>query len=118
MDVAQTTLHGIPLLTLAGEIGHEHSPRLRRALETAVDQGTGRLLLDLSAVPYIDSGCLGLIWVIVESVDKPGWLGVIGANQHIRRLFQAVGFEDGQTFRLFSTLQEAECALAYLESAA
>jgi len=118
MDVAQTTLHGIPLLTLAGEIGHEHSPRLRRALEAAVEQGAGRLLLDLSAVPYIDSGSLGLIWVIVESLDTPGWLGVIGANEHIRRLFQAVGFEDSVTFRLFATLQEAERALTYLESAA
>jgi anti-anti-sigma factor len=118
MDVAQTTLRGIPLLVLAGEIGHEQSPRLRRALEETVSTGGDRLLVDLSAVPYVDSGCLGLMWVIVESAAKPGWMGIIGANEHIQRMFQEVGFRNGDTFRLFSTREEAERALNRLESAA
>jgi LDH2 family malate/lactate/ureidoglycolate dehydrogenase len=43
-----------------------------RRLEWAGTQGLGR-------VAYIDSGCLGLMWVIVESVVEHGWMGIIGA---------------------------------------
>jgi anti-anti-sigma factor len=118
MDVAQTTLRGIPLLVLTGEIGHEQSPRLRRALEKTVGSGGDRLLVDLSDVSYVDSGCLGLMWVIVESVARPGWMGIIGANEHIQRMFQEVGFRNGDAFRIFSTRAEAELALNRLESAA
>ena len=111
MDIERSNIAGIPLLLLAGEIGHEHAPRLRQALEAAVGEGTNRLLLDLSAVPYVDSGCLGLVWVIVESVAEPGWVGIIGANEDIRRIFQMVGLEDGETFRFYASQREARQAL-------
>ena len=51
------------------------------------------------------------MWVIFESVAEPGWLGIIGANEHIQRLIRVVGFESDDTFRLFSTQEEAERAL-------
>lgn len=111
MDIELSSLRGVPLLRFRGEIGNECCPRLRRALEDALPPGADRLLLDFSAVLYIDGGCLGLMWVIFESVAEPGWLGIIGANEHIQRLIQVVGFQSDDTFRLFSTQEEAERAL-------
>jgi len=111
MDVELSSLRGVPLLRFWGEISNECCPRLRRALEGALQPGAHRLLLDFSAVPYLDGGCLGLMWAIFESVAEPGWLGIIGANEHIQRLIRVVGFQSDDTVRLFSTQEEAERAL-------
>ena len=111
MDVERSSMRGIPLLVLQGEIGHEDCPRLRHALEDAVGQGADRLLLDLSAVPYIDGGCLGMIWVIAESVAAHGWTGIIGANDDIQRLLRLVGVDRDDTFRLFATRRDARASL-------
>ena len=51
------------------------------------------------------------MWAIFESMAEPGWLGMIGANEHIQRLIRVVGLESDDTVRLFSTEEEAERAL-------
>ena len=108
MDVELSSLRWVPLLRFRGEIGNESSPRLRKALEDALPPGVNRLLLDFSAVPYIDGGCLGLVWAIFKSIAEPGWLGIIGANEQIQRLVRIIGLERDDTVRLFSTRKAAE----------
>lgn len=111
IDVTTSTLHGVPLLVLAGEIGHESCPELRRTLENVLNEGVDRLLLDFSKVEYIDSGCIGLMWALFNSVAGHGWMGVIGANANIRRVLSVVGFAEDSTFRLFPAQTDAELAL-------
>jgi anti-anti-sigma factor len=108
MDVSTSNLYGVPLLVLAGEVGHESCPDLRRTLEGVLGDGVDRLLLDFTAVEYIDSGCLGLLWAIFRSVVGHGWMGVIGANTDIRRILSVVGFVEDGTFRLFDARADAE----------
>jgi anti-anti-sigma factor len=112
VEVELSSLRGTPLLRFQGEIGNESRPRLRLALEAALRQGTERLLLDLSAVPYIDGGCLGLIGVMFEDVAELRWLGIIGANAHIERLFWVMGFEKDDALRFFPTPEDAKMHLA------
>jgi anti-anti-sigma factor len=111
MDVNTSTLHGVPLLVLAGEIGHESCPELRRTIEGMLHEGVDRLLLDFSKVEYIDSGCIGLMWALFRSVASHGWMGVIGATADIRRILSVVGFVEDGTFRLFAARADAELAL-------
>jgi anti-sigma B factor antagonist len=116
MDLTTSTLQGVPVLVLAGEIGHESCPALRRTLEELLPDGVDRLLLDFSEVEYIDSGCLGLMWTLFKSAAGHGWLGVIGANTDIRRILSVAGFVEDDAFRLFTTRADAKHALV-MESA-
>ena len=116
MDLTTSTLQGVPMLVLAGEIGHESCPELRRILEEILPGGADRLLLDFSEVASIDSGCLGLMWTLFKSFAGHGWLGVIGANADIRRILSVAGLVEDDAFRLFATRADAEHALV-MESA-
>src|SRR5665648_1198714 len=112
MAVNTSTLHGVPLLVLAGEIGHENCPELRRTLERTLHEGVDRLLLDFSKVEHIDSGCIGLMWALFRSVEGTGWMGLIGANANIRRILSIVGFVEDDTLRFFAARADAALALA------
>ena len=107
-----TSMHGVPMLVLAGEIGHESCPELRRVLETLLEEADNRLLLDFHAVDYIDSGCVGLMWALFQSLVGRGWMGVIGANMNVSRILSVCGFTEDDTFRLFETRAAVELALA------
>ena len=111
MDVTTSTLKRVPLLILAGEIGHESCPRLRRTLEGALHEGIDKLLLDFTHVEYIDSGCIGLMWALFKSLAGHGWMGVIGANVNILRILSVVGLVEDDTFRLFATREDVELVL-------
>lgn len=107
-----TSMHGVPTLVLAGEIGLESCPELRGVLESILQEGDSRLLLDFHAVDYIDGGCIGLIWALFRASVDTGWMGVIGANANIRRILSICGFTEDDTFRLFETRAAVEVALA------
>ncbi len=111
MQLTTSSLRGVPLLVLAGEIGHENCPELRRIFEDMLHEGIDRFLLDLSEVEHIDSGCIGLIWVLFNAVAGHGWIGVIGANTNIRRILSVAGLVEDGTFRLFAEQTDAEFAL-------
>ena len=71
--LSATSMHGVPMLVLAGEIGHESCPELRRVLESLLQEAGDRLLLDFHAVEYIDSGCIGLI-----GPSSRAWWAMVG----------------------------------------
>src|SRR5450759_4186671 len=111
MDLSTSTLNGVPLLKLAGEIGHESCPELRGALEGVLVESVDRLLLDFTAVAYIDSGCIGLLWAVFRSFAGHGWMGVIGADNNIRRILSVVGLVEDDAFRLFDARADAKRTL-------
>lgn len=52
-----TQLHGsVSVLIPHGALAGDETDDLRQALQAATDQKSGRVVLDLSDVPYLDSG--------------------------------------------------------------
>ena len=111
MQLTTSSLQGVPLLILAGDVGHENCPELRRIFEDMLHDGIDRFLLDLSEVEHIDSGCIGLMWVLFNAVAGHGWIGVIGANANIRRILSVAGLVEDGAFRVFAAQADAEVAL-------
>lgn len=112
MQVATSQLRGVPLYTLQGEIDHTMAETLRAALEQGLEcRGAACLLIDLSAVDYIDSGGLAAILWAMRELRERGWLGVIGPNADILRLLEIVGLTIDGGLRVFSDEREAERAL-------
>ena len=74
------SLSGVPMLRVVGDIDHNSSAALDAAVQKSLALDRGRVLLDLSACPYIDSGGLAVILDAVSAVQGRGWVGVLHPN--------------------------------------
>jgi len=111
MDITQTSLSGVPTLVVTGDIDHSTADLFASAVEHSL-RGNDALLLDLAGCPYLDSGGLAVVLSTVQGLPPNGWLGVMGCNPNVGRLFQIIGLETQPGFRRFSSRQQALSALA------
>jgi anti-sigma B factor antagonist len=112
MEVFQTALSGIPLLRVVGDVDHFTAPELEASAREASKLDNGRLLFDLSAVRYIDSGGAGVFLTLDRDVRPGGWVGVIGANANLLRIFEIVGLTSRPAFRIFARTEDASGVLS------
>jgi len=111
MEVFQTSLFGIPLFRIVGDVDHYTTPELESAVRKALASDNGPVLFDFTAVPYVDSGGAGLLLSLDRDMGQSGWLGVIGANADLLRIFEIVGLPGRPAFRVFADLEDASAAL-------
>lgn len=114
MEVQTCTLGEIPLLDARGDIDHSTCGHLQSAIDAAFEAGHCIIFLDLNKVTYVDSGGLSVLLAGVRSLRDKGWLGVIGPNANLRRLFEIVGLLVDPSFRVFETKDAAQAAVADL----
>lgn len=112
MDVQVTVLGGIPLLELEGDIDHGNSTLVESALREMLDSGSRLVLVDLTHVGYMDSGGISALFYGIRRLREKGWLGVIGPNHDLSRLFELVGLYADPSFRVFEDRPAAQEALA------
>jgi len=112
MEISEASLSGIPLLRVVGDIDHYASSVFDEAMRKTLALDGGRLLLDLSACPYIDSGGLGVILTALEEVRERGWLGVVGPNPNVHRLLEIVGLLGEPCFLVFGDEEEAAALIS------
>jgi anti-anti-sigma factor len=112
MDILETSLHGVPLLTVVGEVDHAIGLQLEEAAQRAMISCGHHILLDLELCPYLDSSGLNMIIGLVKQVGPLGWVGVVHASSMVLRLLELVGLTDCGSFRVFRSLDEAGEAAA------
>ncbi|MCZ6676431.1 MAG: STAS domain-containing protein [Candidatus Poribacteria bacterium] len=68
----ETTIgdYNIPILRVNGKIIGNASDALKREIDKQVEQSGGRLILDLTDVPLLDSSALGTIIATLQSFKK------------------------------------------------
>ena len=78
---------------LSGELDHSAATRLRGELDALIDEtGVTRLLLDVSALEFMDSSGIGLVIGRYKRLAKRGGsVAVIGSNPRIDRIFNMAG---------------------------
>jgi anti-anti-sigma factor len=108
MEVFQASLSGVPLVRVVGDIDHGNSAALDAAVKKSQGLDGHRLLLDLSACPYIDSGGLSVLLLVVRDLRSDGWLGIVTSNKNLLRLFEIVGLQSDPGIRLFHDLAGAK----------
>jgi anti-sigma B factor antagonist len=85
-------------LSLAGEIDIATVPALEGALR-AMAAHTTRLVVDLSAVTFIDSAGLRTLLLAYRQADALGCdLAVVGACPHVERMLEIAGVRDTPPF--------------------
>jgi len=104
----------VVVLVAGGEIDYAASPQLRERLADCVIAGKRRLMLDLSAVTFIDSTAIGVLVGAVMRMHELGGgsLAVVcnEENKRVLRIFEIAGVES--LIELHYSREEALSALA------
>jgi stage II sporulation protein AA (anti-sigma F factor antagonist) len=112
MEIIETSLSGVPLLRVVGDVDHFTSLALDDAVCDALNADGSHLLLDLTECPYLDSGGLGVILTALRTLRAKGWLGIIGCSPDLVRLFTISGLTAEPEFRLLASLHDTSVAVA------
>lgn len=101
---------GVTRVRLAGDVDASVARQLQVSLEELVGEGHSRLLIDLSAVTFIDSTGLGVFLFTVKHLRRRrGRLAVFCPNAVMRELFELIGHN-----LLFAVEESFDQALAHL----
>jgi len=97
---------GIHLVAVTGEIDLFTAPEFKQRMGTPIEEGVGRLIVDLSGTTFIDSSSLGvLIGAHRRLKQRNGSLVVVCDNDTIVKTFKITGL-DG-VFTLVRSLDDA-----------
>ena len=91
-DPAVTRVNDTMVVRVDGELDLATAPALWAALERPLADGD-QLVLDLSAVTFIDSTGLSVLLRAYQVLGATGTLTVRGPNAQARRLFELAGVE-------------------------
>jgi anti-sigma B factor antagonist len=115
MEWNELAVDGLIIVTLKGDIDLQHSPEMRQLLQCKAHIRTPSLLLDFSAVKYIDSsGLATLVEYYQNSRSYSGRIALAGLTERVRSIFDLVRLSE--IFPIYSNLEEAKQGL--LQSAA
>jgi anti-sigma B factor antagonist len=91
-DIALVETEASLRLVLTGELDIATAPLVDAALDQAEAGSTPQILLDLAAVPFIDSsGLRTLIRAADRAAANGGRIAIAGAGPQARRLFELSG---------------------------
>ena len=105
-------LDGMGLLAVTGELDLATAPRLREAIDTFVEAGVQRLVIDLSAVDFVDSVALAVLVRTRQRLGDHGELAlVVQPESYGMLIFEASGIAN--VLPLFDTRAEAVAHLKH-----
>ena len=103
IETAHSAL-GVPVVRLRGALTLR---TLHEAKQAALQDMSRPVILDLTAVPYMDSAGLGaLISVYTSSKRASRGFAMVGLAERVRTFFQITGVE--KLLPIFGTIPEAE----------
>jgi anti-sigma B factor antagonist len=103
---------GVRVLRVSGDVDFDVAPELKQRIVGRVDAGDRKLIIDLSAVGFIDSTAIGVLVAALKRLrDAGGTLMVVCDNDDVRSIFATVGLES--VIPLHRSDQDAFAALAH-----
>jgi anti-sigma B factor antagonist len=107
MSFSQTKdASGVAVLQVEGQLIVGNRQELKDLVQTALDQGERRLLIDFSRTGYIDSSGLGALVSISKKIREAGGeLRLSGLNEDLRSLFELTKLDT--LFAIAETPQQA-----------
>lgn len=106
LDVETGERDGETVISLRGEIDVYTAPRLRQTLIDLIEKGASRLVVDMSAVDFLDSTGLGVLVGGLKRVKaKEGSLKLVVSQEKILKIFDITGLT--KVFPIYGSLDEA-----------
>lgn len=107
MSIEKSRLHdGIWLVTASGRLDQSQTTQLEESLQSLLQERQNRLIVDMAAVDYINSGglrCLVTAWRMARQED--GDVLLCAMSPRVHDIFQMIGFD--KVFRIFPDQQAA-----------
>jgi anti-sigma B factor antagonist len=104
---------GIPVVRVVGEVDLHTCPELRGALQRLTEEGRTRIVLDMSAVPYVDSAALGVLVDAQRRLkEKEGEIFLTRVAPFVLRAFEIT-----RLIRIFQTRESVEDAVELARAA-
>ena len=102
---------GVWIVAVNGRLDQMLTPTLEQYLTSLLDEQHAQLIVDLSAVNYINSGGLRtLVTGWRKARQQNGNLVLCGLNGRLQEIFGMVGFD--QLFQIYPTRQAAQNAFS------
>lgn len=109
VDVVHSGPYTAPMLRLTGELDHYAAEQFEQALRELVTESTHCILLDLTGLEYVDSGGIAAFSRLLRHLERRGWVGIIGMDERVKRLFVITGLASHPRLRFFDSQKEAFC---------
>lgn len=110
MVLTHRTVETIDIVALAGRLVMADVPQVRQRLLAIVEQGSGKLILDLAEVGFMDSSGLSvLVSVFKAARAKSGEVVLLHLNPTVRSLIELTRLQ-----QVFSIFDDEATALARL----
>lgn len=105
-DLSVQERDGLPVVFVEGEIDVATAPPLRERLQEQVAAGHATVVVDLTAVSFLDSTALGvLVGALKRSRQAGGSLPLVINEPRILKVFEITGLTE--VFPIHPTLDEA-----------
>ena len=106
--VSTTQSNGIAIITLDGFVDAHTAPQFEAEIQSQLDAGNVRIVVDCSKLNYISSAGLGVFMSFIEEVrEQQGDIKISGLVPKVRHTFEILGFHD-----LFEMIDDLHTALA------
>lgn len=105
LSIADSMRGDFHVLQLAGDIDVETSRTLRAHIVERVTAPSARIVVDLTAVDFMDSSGLGALVSGWQLTREDGDFRIAGANSVVRRVLTITGMED--VFAIYPNVAEA-----------
>lgn len=100
----------VAILSLRGEVDVSQATVLRDKLLEIINQGNGRLLVDMSQVEYIDSSGLSVLVAAHRKCQgKGGMMGLVNPQKPVQQVFQLTRMD--KLFNVYPTVEAGETAV-------
>lgn len=101
---------GVTIVHFHGDVTVFSEPFLKDAYSTVNDRGASRILLDLDADAYINSGGIALLIQLLAQTRKNGQtVALTGLSSHFKKIFHMVGIT--KFAKIYDTIDDALHAL-------
>jgi anti-sigma B factor antagonist len=106
--VIQTSVeNGLSIISLDGFVDAHTAPQFENAIQSEVDAGRNRIIVNCEKLNYISSAGLGVFMSFIEEVrERGGDIKICGLVPKVKHTFEILGFQD-----IFEMLDDQSSAI-------
>ncbi|MGH9841436.1 MAG: STAS domain-containing protein [Blastocatellia bacterium] len=98
---------GLSIVSLDGFVDAHTAPQFENAIQSEVDAGRNRIIVNCEKLNYISSAGLGVFMSFIEEVrERGGDIKICGLVPKVKHTFEILGFQD-----IFDMLDDQSSAI-------
>jgi anti-sigma B factor antagonist len=113
MPSATRSIDGVDVISLSGRLDAAVARAVREEIKVVIEEGSGKLVIDLSDVKFVDSSGLSVLVLALKAAHaKGGRLALLKVNSTVRSLLELT-----RLHRVFEIFDDEEKACSRLAAA-